>query len=540
MVLAGAILLPAVARGSTGFTFVPDTAQPSLPAGSALLEVAELTGNGIPDLVIADAEDDEVGVMLGNGAGGFDAPSWFPVAAHPSDIHVADFNNDGSPDLLVSLEPLVAPSNHGPEASMVQILFGNGHGGFTVGPAIDLPESGPDDVGDFMGNGNEDVVVAPNDCTAGGNSDKYYMLLGDGRGDLAPGPVYESQHVGGCYSFVGDFTGNGRDDIVTQAGGPGEEAAIVVLLGEPDGSFGPPIVTPTPQPAARGAFLAGTADLDGDGKLDLVLRSFGEPVGTVDVFKGNGAGGFSEVSAFPAEQPTFSFWLALGDFGGGSDADVVTTGAQQLSVLANNGAGVLSPAFSTPLETFQSSAFVADVNGDGRPDIILGPTPLQIFLNEPANPAVAQVVAPSVAQRLAPSLRDVRQSTSRWREGAGDLARVSRRKRIHRPPVGTTFSFSLNEQATVSLSFADSVAGRESGRECIAKNRRNHRLASCERTVDAGALTLAGHPGINKIAFEGRISRRTKLRPGSYTLTVSATNAEGVSAPTSLRFAIVK
>jgi hypothetical protein len=473
--------------------------------------------------------------MLGNGAGGFGTPSWFAVAGRPSAVSVADFNSDGNPDLLVSLEPLVPPSNHGAEPDMVQILFGNGQGGFTAGPVIDLPEAGPVYIGDFIGNGDEDVVVAPNGCTAGGNNKKYYMLLGDGHGDLAPGPVYESPRSGGCYSLVGDFTGSGRDDLVTKPESPGEEGAIVVLPGEPDGSFGSPIVTPTPRFATHDAFLAGAADLDGEGKLGLVLRSFAEPMGQVEVFKGNGDGSFSEVGAFLSEQSHFSFWVALGDFSGNGDVDVVTVGSQ-LSVLANNGFGVLSPAFTTTLATSQTSAYVADVNGDGRPDIVVAGSTLQIFLNEPVAPVVGQPIAAPVTQPVAPSLQDVRESARRWREG-----RATRKFRgMKTLPNHTTFSFSLNEQATVNFSFTQRTTGRSVDGKCVVKSARNTNRKACERTTADGTLSFAGHSGSNTVIFSGDISRLETLKPGIYTVAVAATNAAGHSDPTRLGFTILK
>jgi hypothetical protein len=488
----------------------------------------------VPDLIVLNGETRSVGVMLGNGAGGFGAPSWFPVAGRPSAISVADFNSDGNPDLLVSLEPLVSPSNHGPEPDMVQILFGNGQGGFTAGPAIDLPEAGPVYVGDFTGNSNEDIVVAPNDCTAGGNDKKYYMLLGDGSGSLTPGPVYESPRSGGCYTLVGDFTGNGRDDLVTKPESPGEEEAIVVLPGEPNGSFGSPIVTPTPQFATHSAFLAGAADLDGEGKLGLVIRSFEEPLGQVEVFKGNGDGSFSEVGAFPSEQSHFSFWIALGDFGGNGDVDVVTVGSQ-LSVLANDGLGVLSPAFTTTLGTSQTNAYVADVNDDGRPDIILAGSALQIFLNEPVAPVVGQPISAPVASPVAPSLWDVRESARRWREG-----RARRKSREMKTlPNHTTFSFSLNEQATVSFSFTQRATGRRVGGKCVAKSARNTNRKACKRTTADGTLSFTGHSGSNTVIFAGHISHSERLKSGSYTVTIMATNAAGHSDTTRLGLTIV-
>ncbi len=114
-----------------------------------------------------------------------------------------------------------------------------------------------------------------------------------------------------------------------------------------------------------------------------------------------------------------------------------------------------------------------------------------------------------------PAVLHARQSTTRWREG-NRLARISRAK----TPVGTTFSFSLNEEATVSFSFARRVGGR---------------------TATAGTLTFTGHSGTNKVAFQGRVSPGVKLKPGRYTLAITATDSAGArSVPKSLSFTIVK
>jgi hypothetical protein len=115
-----------------------------------------------------------------------------------------------------------------------------------------------------------------------------------------------------------------------------------------------------------------------------------------------------------------------------------------------------------------------------------------------------------------PAVQRARQSATRWREG-NRLAHISRAK----TPIGTTFSFSLNEQATVTLSFSRRVSGR--------------------RTATAGALAFLGHSGTNKVAFQGRISPVVKLKSGRYTLVITATNSAGEhSAPKSLSFTIVK
>jgi hypothetical protein len=132
-------------------------------------------------------------------------------------------------------------------------------------------------------------------------------------------------------------------------------------------------------------------------------------------------------------------------------------------------------------------------------------------------------------------LQDVRQSTTRWREG-NRLARISRAG----TPTGTSFSFSLNEQAQVSFSFAR-VGGRKVSGKCLAQTEKNRRKRACTRTVTAGSLTFTGHGGTNEVVFQGRISPLEKLKPGRYTVVITATNASGQrSQPVSLTFTIVK
>ena len=148
-----------------------------------------------------------------------------------------------------------------------------------------------------------------------------------------------------------------------------------------------------------------------------------------------------------------------------------------------------------------------------------------------------------------PTLGAVKQSASKWRVG-GKLASISakhkgaggkgRKHRKRQPPRGTTFSFSLNEQAGVTLTFTQVVKGRKVGKKCVATTRRNRKRKACNRTVTVGHLAFTGHAGLDKVRFEGRFSARQKLKPGPYTVTIQAANSTGPSAPTALRFTIVK
>jgi hypothetical protein len=107
--------------------------------------------------------------------------------------------------------------------------------------------------------------------------------------------------------------------------------------------------------------------------------------------------------------------------------------------------------------------------------------------------------------------------------------------------VGTTFSFVLNQQATVSFAFMRQVGGRNVAGKCVAQTNKNRRRPSCKRTVTQDTLTFKAHSGSNKLVFQGRISRSSRLPLGAYTLRITAVNSAGKrSSPRSLKFTIVR
>jgi DNA-binding beta-propeller fold protein YncE len=145
-----------------------------------------------------------------------------------------------------------------------------------------------------------------------------------------------------------------------------------------------------------------------------------------------------------------------------------------------------------------------------------------------------------VAAPVAPTLSHLAETAKTWREGNA-LAQISgagTSNRKKRPPLGTTFSFVLNESASVVFTFTEPAAGRRVGKRCVAQTGKNKHKPHCTRTVTAGAFTFSAHAGINKVRFEGLISKHTKLKPGSYTLLVSATASGKRSSPATLHFTV--
>jgi hypothetical protein len=156
-----------------------------------------------------------------------------------------------------------------------------------------------------------------------------------------------------------------------------------------------------------------------------------------------------------------------------------------------------------------------------------------------ASATVAVLAVLAVRTAAVPIVSSATQSASKWREGNA-LARITANKNAKKKlPLGTTFSFSLNEPAAVTFTFTQAAAGRRVGNRCIAQTNKNKKKRRCTRNVVAGTLAFSAHAGGNKVRFQGPISKRRKLSPGSYTLLISATASGKQSARTTLHFTIV-
>jgi len=121
------------------------------------LAVADLDGDGNSDLAITDngtSPQDGVAVLLGDGEGGFGSPATFAVGRGPTAVTAADFNGDGLPDLAVAN----GSSNN------VSLLIGNGAGAFT--PPINFASRGEGPTalaaGDVEPDGDVDLAVVNN------------------------------------------------------------------------------------------------------------------------------------------------------------------------------------------------------------------------------------------------------------------------------------------------------------------------------------------------------------------------------------------
>jgi hypothetical protein len=144
--------------------------------------------------------------------------------------------------------------------------------------------------------------------------------------------------------------------------------------------------------------------------------------------------------------------------------------------------------------------------------------------------------APPAPPDIPATISSLTLSPSRWRLGSR-LVQISSK----RAPIGTRISFSLDKPARVTLTFVKVTAGRLVNRRCLAPDRSNRLRRPCTRFITAGSLGWGGRAGLNRVSFEGRLSRTKKLTIGSYRLSVDATDSAGTrSLSQTASFAIVK
>jgi hypothetical protein len=104
---------------------------------------------------------------------------------------------------------------------------------------------------------------------------------------------------------------------------------------------------------------------------------------------------------------------------------------------------------------------------------------------------------------------------------------------------GTTFSFRLDQPATVKIVIKTRSRGRRVGRTCRPEGPKLKRRPRCTRTLTIATLTRTANGGPNKVEFSGRVGGNA-LKPARYQAVFTAIDAAGASAPSTLGFTIVK
>ncbi|MEP7129865.1 MAG: VCBS repeat-containing protein [Sphingomicrobium sp.] len=331
----------------------------------------DVDGDGDQDIVCAqfgppaEFAGNPIQILLNNGSGGFTDgtsiifPSGAPLTFHPRGIAIADYNGDGRPDLFIADHgyddvPYVGAQN--------TLLLSSGVNGF-VDATDRLPQvsdySHSTTAGDIDGDGDIDILVMNTNggTPPSGSLTDSYILINDGTGnfvrhdDLLPTSVatraFGSKYTS-CLFF--DADGDGDQDLFLGAhGGESSTNFSRILYNDGTGNFSAAVSVDLPtgpwSPLTAGAVAVTTADLNGDGWLDLIVDlENAYQAHYIQLLINDGAGGFVDETPDRLPQSTADDgrWIhsvQAVDLNGDGYVDLIARNGQYPPIFLNDGTG---------------------------------------------------------------------------------------------------------------------------------------------------------------------------------------------------------
>ena len=315
--------------------------------------VGDLNGDALLDILITDAVDNTVSVLLGYGNGSFANPMTYSTGKRPSSVTIGDLNNDSKLDIVVA----------NLDGNTVSVLLGYGNGSFarqkrysTGGRPVFVT------VADFNNDQRLDLVVANQ------NDNNIGVFLGHGNGSFATQRIY-STGVEPSSVAVADFNNDTHLDIVVGGAFGFLNGNVCIFFGKPDKVFQREMTLKTDNRSQPRAFAI--ADFNNDTHLDIATANSG--TNNIGIFLGFGNLSFTEPSTYSTGSSPWS--IAAGDVNndGSMDLVVVNFDDNNVSVLLGHGNGSFSnqTKYSTGVDSQPRSVSLADFDNDGLLDIIV-------------------------------------------------------------------------------------------------------------------------------------------------------------------------
>ncbi len=367
---------------------IPSVIDLLAPANDLL--AVDLNNDGRDDLAVAhQSATTNLAVYLANETGAFGSPMVVTVedigqpgslpAGSVKLLRSGDFNGDGNKDLSVKVSPGLGTQGSPLLRPVVVPLLGDGKGSLTLFPAPDIPQVlVSHTVGDLNSDGWDDIVAS-----SGLNNARFgvfattYIQISNGDGTFSEqGPVVTSSPLQILQRpLLAELTGDGNLDLAALVRNPVSGfREIRVYEGDGTGNLalGRPSVVQTVRTLTAEFETVISADLNGDGKLDLIAREGTEIV----VGLATGAGTFAPFVT------VFSDALAgnpvVADLGAGGSPDLVipvraadpdTARDGQLVILPGLGDGTFDLPLRVTGNLSSAQVVIGDVTGDQVQDV---------------------------------------------------------------------------------------------------------------------------------------------------------------------------
>ena len=354
------------------------------------VSVADLDQDGKPDLITANALDNSISVLQNSSNSGnlsFNAKTDFPTATGPRNIAVGDLNGDGKPDIVVS------DLNSG-NASYVSVFQNTSQQGIISFAARTDISTGNGSVGvaiaDINMDGKPDILVTS------GNSAIFSILINTSAqsGTLSFMPGIDIPDLNHADEIItADMDGDGKQDIIYT----GFSNSSVVIYRNTSAGGIVSLASPVIYPVGNNPGFLSAGDLDGDGKTDLVIGNYSS--GTLTFYKNFSAPGTIQLGSRQDSVFANASSIYIADLNGDGKPDLSVGQYQtgKLSIVENTGDGsgmTFHPAIDFTSGDFDVFGNVGDLNGDGRPDLIAANVLLNtvtVFRNNAGAPVISSL-----------------------------------------------------------------------------------------------------------------------------------------------------